>query len=312
MGTAMGGTELTKKWLYEHVDNSLLSKVNIVSRPDDYKDGELNILWVHDLPADMPFLASPADKSKFAGIVFVSSWQQTVFFMNMGVKYSESTVIRNAIRPIEQREKTNDGEIRLVYHPTPHRGLEILVPVFTELCKKYPNLHLDVFSNFDIYDRSESNTPFEPLYDICRKHPHITYHGTKDNDTVRNALADSHIFAYPSIWRETSCISAMEAMSARCLVVAPDYSALSETVGTFGYNYPWIEHPDEHANRFAENLIKAIEDLQNGDVSERLDMQKAYIDRFYNWDLRKLEWERYLTQIVNNPRPKKSRGLQWN
>ena len=41
----------------------------------------------------------------------------------------------------------------------------------------------------------------------------MTYHGFKPNDVVRKALSEAHIFAYPSIWVETSCISAIEAMS---------------------------------------------------------------------------------------------------
>lgn len=313
MKVPMGGTELAKKWLYEHVDSSLLSKVNIVSRPEDFKQDELNVLWVHDLPADMPFLAAQSARDLFAGIVFVSSWQQTVFFMNMGVKYSESTVIRNAIQPVNNVDKGNvDRQVRLVYHPTPHRGLEILVPSFIELCNEYANIHLDVFSSFDIYGKPEANAQYEDLYSVCRAHPQITYHGSRSNSEVRDALAKSHIFAYPCIWRETSCISALEAMSARCIVVAPDYAALPETVGTYSMSYSWTDDTDEHKLVFTNKLREAIEELHTGHVQERLDHQKWYVDTFYNWDVRSAQWESYLEQIVNNQRPKKKRGLQWN
>lgn len=311
----MGGTELTKKWLFEHVDVDLLSRVNIVSRPDDMRQDKPNVLWVHDLPADMPFLASRAAKNQFSGIVFVSSWQQTVFFMNLGVKYSESTVIRNAIVPITATEKPDDGVIRLIYHPTPHRGLEILVPVFVELCKKYDNLHLDVFSNFDIYGRSEANQPYEHLYEACRSHPNITYHGSQPNDVVRDALAKSHIFAYPCIWRETSCISAMEAMSAGCLIVAPDYCALPETLANFNVRYSWSELADEHAERFSDSLESAINSLRKRDTQARLEEQKAYADSHYGWEARKGQWEQYLTELasrIDGVKTVKKRGLQWN
>lgn len=313
MGAALGGTELAKKWLYENVSNDLLDQVNIVSRPDDMKDDLPNILWVHDLPADMPFLADRSAKNRFAGIVFVSSWQQTVFFMNMNVMYSESTIIRNAIYPIKEEEKLDDGKIRLIYHPTPHRGLELLIPVFSDLCNKYPNLHLDVFSNFDLYNRPESNKSFESLYETCRSHPNITYHGTQSNDTVREALAQAHIFAYPCIWRETSCISAMEAMSARCLIVAPEYAALPETLSNFNISYNWTERPVEHMHAFAAALERAIAGLEDKCIADLLDMQKSYADTFYSWSLRGLQWESYLRSIVNNPRPRlNSGGLQWN
>lgn len=311
MGQPMGGTELTKKWLFEHVDNELLNQVNIVSRPEDMKEDGINVLWVHDLPADMPFLASQAAKNRFAGIVFVSSWQQTVFFMNMNVRYAESTIIRNAIRPIPEETKVDDGKIRLIYHPTPHRGLEILVPVFDELCAKYPNLHLDVFSNFDIYNRPEANERYEGLYEQCRKHPNISYHGSQSNETVRNALAQAHIFAYPCIWRETSCISAMEAMSAKCLVVAPDYAALPETLANYNLSYPWSEHASEHAASFYEVLDSAIASIFSSEIQHRVSEQKKFADMFYTWDLRKNDWERYLRRVIQSP-VKRRGGLQWN
>lgn len=306
-----GGTELTRRLLHEVADRDLLDAVNIVSRPDDYKAGAKNVLWVHDLPRDMPFLASASSRRGFDGIAFVSSWQQTVFFMNMGVPYSESTVLRNAVHPINGEKKTTDGEVRIVYHPTPHRGLEILVPVFTSLCEKYDNIYLDVYSNFDIYGRPELNEPYEPLYELCRSHPKITYHGSHPNDIVREALLCADIFAYPCIWRETSCISAMEAMSAGCLIVAPNYCALPETLANFNVSYAWTEDVAAHAGRFSAALSSAIESVKSADVQTHLAEQKRYADKFYSWKARAPEWNAYLGDVLSASRKKRG-GLQWN
>ena len=77
-----------------------------------------------------------------------------------GVPYSESIILRNAIDPIEVGEKPKDT-IRLIYHSTPHRGLELLVPVFEKLCETHDDIELDVYSSFKIYgweERSEEHT----------------------------------------------------------------------------------------------------------------------------------------------------------
>ena len=307
-----GGTELSHLALMDRIPDYLKKNIDIVSRPSEVDSAKKTVLWVHDLPAEMTFLENEQIRDKFDGIVFVSSWQQFVFHFNLGVAYSESCVIRNAIVPIPRHDKPDDGKIRLVYHPTPHRGLELLVPTFIELCKDMDYLHLDVFSNFDIYGWSEYNKEYEYLYQQCRDHPNITYHGTQPNDVVRRALQNADIFAYPCIWRETSCIAAMEAMSAGCAIVAPDYAALPETLGNFHIRYDWIEDPVEHCRRFKNKLIYTIENIKSDHMISRLRLQKEYADQFYSWENRIDEWINYLSSIDGEKVKFKNKGsIKW-
>lgn len=308
-----GGTELLHDALTSRLSADILDKVQIVSRPDHLDDSDKKkILWVHDLPADMPFMATPRGRNMFDGIVFVSSWQQQIFNLNAGVPFANTTVIKNAIEPIDCTGTEKDNNIiRLVYHPTPHRGLEILVPVFIELCKTYDNLVLDVFSNFDLYARPELNKQYEDLYNICKSHEKINYHGTQPNSVIREALKKAHIFAYPSIWRETSCLCALEAMSARCLTVAPNYGALAETLANFSISYDYTENKQMHAAVFAKALESSIELVLNSKVEDLLTFQKSYVDSFYNWDTRIKHWENYLTMIIETKK-KTDRLLLWN
>ena len=75
------------------------------------------------------------------------------FCMGLGVPYDNCHVMRNAIDPVPTnliKKPDTKEQIRLIYHTTPHRGLELLVPVF-EFYKEYDNSYLDVFSSFEIY-----------------------------------------------------------------------------------------------------------------------------------------------------------------
>jgi len=306
---AAGGTELAHAQLLRRLPTSISDKIQIVSRPQELDKSKIPVLWIQDMPGDVEFLASKAERSKYAGIVMVSSWQQSVFNINMGIPFDDTFVIKNAIEPIPEHVKPSDGTINLIYHPTPHRGLGILVPVFIELCKKYDNLHLDVFSNFDIYGWPHLNEQFEELYQTCRDHPNITYHGSQPNEVVRDAIQKAHIFAYPCIWRETSCMSAMEAMSARCLIVAPNYGALPETLANFNVSYNWTEDMNKHANVFAASLSYAIESINESHIQAHLDMQKKYADNFYSWDARIGEWESFLTNL--RPPSKRKAEINW-
>lgn len=208
-----GGTEILYRNLKSRIEPELFNKFQIVcSRFREFEDGKIPIFWLHDLWQDpeVQKLKDVSFRNKFKKFVFVSDQQFQTYNQGLGVQYSESIIIKNGIDPIECEwdDKPKD-KINFIYHTTPHRGLEILVPVFIKLCEKIDNLHLDVFSSFKAYGWDQRDLPYAELFEVCKNHPNITYHGYQPNDVIREALKKSHIFAYPSIWKETSYLAAM-------------------------------------------------------------------------------------------------------
>ena len=298
---AMGGTELMAAGLERHVDPQLLSEFQVIrSRVRELDPARKPILWLHDLPGDpeSEHLREPASRSRFKKIVMVSNWQMQQYNNYLGVPYSDCVVLKNAIDPIVNIDKAGD-KIRLIYHSTPHRGLQILVSVFERLCDFHGDLELDVFSSFKLYGWEERDQQFASIIQRCKDHPKIRYHGTQPNDVVREALGKAHVFAYPSIWRETSCLCAMEAMSAAALIVAPNYAALPETTAGYAMMYQWDEDMERHAVVFFNQLNGAIVTWkeQRAALSEHLGTQKAYADSMYSWQRRAAEWTSFLRSI---------------
>jgi glycosyltransferase involved in cell wall biosynthesis len=299
---ARGGTELMQERLHSSIDPDLLSKFQIIpSRVRELEDDKKKILWLHDLPNDpeSAHLSEAKSRERFDKIVCVSDWQMQLYNLISNVPYSDCIVIKNAIDPIPIQKKEYNGTINLIYHTTPHRGLEILVPVFEELCKLHDNIHLDVYSSFEIYGWKDRDVQYQELFDRCRAHEKISYHGSVSNEEIREALVRSHIFAYPSIWPETSCLAVIEAMSAKNIVVCPNYAALPETCSNFAMMYPYTENKNAHAVQFAHTLNNAIESIKNNidGLDPYLDFQKQFFDYFYSWSKRKLEWENLLKSI---------------
>jgi glycosyltransferase involved in cell wall biosynthesis len=195
----------------------------------------------------------------------------------------------------------------LIYHTTPHRGLELLVPVFERLVDNYPDkVHLDVYSSFGVYGWSQRDEPYKPLFKRIEEHPAMTYHKSVPNDVVREALAKkAHCFAYPSIWPETSCISLMEAMSAGLLCVHPNFAALPETAANWTLMYNMNEQPNQHAVTLYSMLATTVENHFNNDkmnLYKRAENQSAYSDTFYNWEIRKYQWKSFLDNLRKQPK----------
>ena len=304
---ANGGTELMQRRLYSSLPRELLEKFQITaSRPSDLKDGMKHILWAHDLAEDpaVRFLADPAEHSKYDKFVFVSNQQMHQFNQVIGIPFNRAVVIENGITPIDFNEvekKLKDFKegdtINIVYTPTPHRGLAILLPVFEELAKKYSNIHLHVFSSFKLYGWAERDAEYTALFNRCKDHKQITYHGTVTNKELMHFLAtEAHVFAYPSIWQETSCLCLIEAMSAGLVAVHPNYAALPETSGGLTAMYQWDEDLQEHARAFSTVLETVIESYSS-EFFPYIARNKTYADSKYNWDMLKYKWEALLTTL---------------
>jgi UDP-glucose:(glucosyl)LPS alpha-1,2-glucosyltransferase len=297
---ARGGTEMMMDGLRRYVDPQLLSEFNIIcSRVRDLHPTKKNILWLHDTWDDpeSEHLADDDSRKRFAKLVFVSNYQQATYNIGRGVPHSDGVVLQNAIDPIPEHKKSRDKIIRLIYHTTPHRGLEILVPVVEHLAKANYPIHLDVYSSFNIYGWGQRDEPYREIFKRIEEHPNMTYHGFQPNDIVRDALQKAHIYAYPNIWPETSAISVIEAMSAGCNIVCPNFAALPETTANFAVMYPFIEDYNDHANRFASVLAEVINGYWDEGNQNKLRFQKIYADNFYGWALRSRQWTSFLNSL---------------
>lgn len=300
---ANGGTEQMRSRLISNVDNDLLSKVAIhFSRPKELYNDVPNILYCHDLADDVAIHSLEQDANKYDCFVFVSYWQRDQFIHRFGLPHSKCTVIENAIETEFDPyiEKPTDT-ISFIYHTTPHRGLELVVPIFNRLCELYNNIHLDVFSSFGVYGWEQRDVPYEPLFQSIREHPHMTYHGAKSNQEVMSALKQSHIFLYPSIWKETSCIALIEAMNSGCFCIYPSYGALPET-GSFKCNIGMYDyHEDLHmnANR-ALNVANLVLQNQATNTNYIQDVATRYTSGFpkYSIPVYKTKWDNLLKSIT--------------
>ena len=299
-----GGTELLQERLYGgDIPRELLEKVQIVfSRARDLDPDKKKIYYCHDLPEDPESsrLSDPMYRKKFDKFVFVSNWQMEKYNEVRGVEYNRSTVVKNSIVPIDTTKRTKSDKIRLIYHTTPHRGLQLLVPAFVELCKRHDDITLDVYSSFKIYGWEDRDAQYQELFDICRNHPNIKYHGTVSNDEIREALLSADIFAYPSIWKETSCLSLIEAMSAGLLCIHPNLAALSETSMGLTWMYQWNEDANAHAGGFMQVLHQGIEVMRNQReaIEADLKLQKIQVDRVHGWNNKANEWKALLESIT--------------
>lgn len=297
-----GGTEQMARKLEELMPAELMAEFQIVpSRLRGELDPtKIRIFWAHDVAGDpeSDHLKSGGWR-KYHRLVFASHWQMRGYIEKYDIPWSRCQVLQNAIVPIQNTVKPRD-KIRLIYHPTPHRGLNILAPVFDKLCETHQDIELHVFSSFALYGWKDRDQGHQAIFDALAKNPQVINHGTVSNAEIREALANAHIFAYPSIWPETSCLCLMESMSAGLMCVHPTLGALPETAANWTMQYQWDEMPNRHAGIFYQSLDTAINLMRDSHEKTlgQLSSQRAYANVFYSWELRKLQWEAFLNSLL--------------
>lgn len=304
---AASGTELMMRGLDQRLPKDLNDKFSIGRAIGLFKNNPtINIYWTHNLPTqriipeieEQKTLRSPDRWNIIKGVVFVSEWQkqQYINYYNFTEEdYPYLKVIKNAIVPIETHSKPS-GKIKLIYTSVPERGLQVLYNVFDVLCKKYDDIELDVYSSYKIYGIPKADLVHKQAIDACINHPKINYHGTVSNSEIREAFKQAHIFAYPSTFLETSCISLIEAMSAGCICVHPDVAALSETAGGHTNMYQTPTNRGEYHVFCERALEQAIEQVRSNTYNTL--NQVEFANTAYSWDNRIEEWNDYLSSML--------------
>lgn len=305
---ANGGTELLGRELEKRIPADLQDQFQIIpSRMRDLDETKIRIYWAHDLPGDPEAEQALANQgwSRFHRVVFVSNWQMQAFIARYNIPWSRCLVMPNAINPIPVHEKPK-GKVRIIYSSTPHRGLGLVYPAFKKLQEKHGDtVELVVYSSFKLYGWAERDKEHEGLFNILKEDPSVEYHDDGSNDDVRNAIQTCHVFAYPSVWMETSCLCLLEAMSGGLLCIHPNYGALYETAAAWTMMYQFHEDPNSHATQHFACLESAVSAIKADPVriAGRMGNQKSYTDSFFSWDLRAPQWEGLMRGLVNEPRP---------
>ena len=307
MSEPRGGTELQLDLLKKHIDSDILDHFQIcTSIPNKApRDPEkINILWQknnYNQPNILPWFLNKNNYDQYDWYVFNSHWSAEKYRKMFSLPHDRCHVIKNAIENFPTRSSYKKGDtVKLIFQPTPWRGLNVLLGAMDLL--KNENIILDVYSSCDLYGSNfakRNKKDWEILFDQARALPNVNYIGNRSNAFILDNLKNYHMFAYPSIWEETSCISAIECMSAGLFTITTNYGALYETCADFPIYVNFNKDVKKLAHQFAYAIKSASAQLDQEHVQHHLDKQQDYFKYFYSWEKRKIQWTNFLSGAIN-------------
>ena len=299
---SFGGSENQLRLLLKYLPDENFKDINLIlnnANHDLIEKDKINVLWMHHFvnQKEAQNLGSKDFVDKLDYVVFNSNWNFEKFVYQFKIPESKSVVIKNAIEKINFEEKPKD-KINLIYHTTPWRGLDHLLKIFKSLNLK--NVELNICSSVKIYGKKFDKVfgkEFEKIFNECKNTKNVNYFGFLENKKVLELLKKIHIFAYPSIWHETSCVAAIESMAAGCEVVTTNLAALYETCAPFGTFVNFDRNFDNLEKRFSKVLLNSIQNYWSDENQNKLKLQRETINTTYSWDVRSMEWKNFFNEV---------------
>ena len=305
-----GATEIQHELLEKYVSKDLLDKFQICTSipgkvPLD--PNKINILWQknsYDQGNLQEFFLNPERFKEYDWYVFNSNWTFEKFRYFFNIPEDKSVVIKNGTDNFPKRKiYKKEDPIRIIHHCTPWRGLNVLLLAMQMVQNK--NVTLDVYSSCDVYgsDFSKGHTAaFQGLYDQAKTLPNVNYIGHKPHEYILEHMTDYDMFVYPSIFEETFCVSALEALASGLHVITTNFGALPETCSEWPVYVNYTKDHDLLASSTAQAIDTAAGYLHTEVIQEHLEEQQKFYKRFYSWEKKGMEWTNFLTGAYNAKR----------
>jgi len=303
-----GATEIQHELLEKHVGKELLSRVQIctsVPGKVPLDPNKVNILWQknsYDQPNLQEFFSNKERHKEYDWYVFNSHWNYEKFRYFFDIPTDRSMVIKNGIAKFPKRKIYKKGQpIKILHHNTPWRGLNVLLRAMQEITD--PNITLDVYSSTQVYGKefkNQNDDQFKPLYEQAKQLPNVNYIGYKSNEYILEHMTDYDLYVYPSIFEETSCVSAMEALASGVHVITNNYGALYETCSEWPVYINYTEDYEQMALATAEAIKVAAKYLHEDYIQNHLENQQRFYKRFYSWEKKGQEWESFLRGAISD------------
>jgi len=298
---SFGGSENQLRLLLKHLPDESFKDINLIlnnTNQDLIEKNKINVLWMQHFvnQKEAQNIGSKDYVDKLDYIVFNSNWNFEKFQYQFKIPEEKSLVIKNAIEKIEHQEKPKE-KISLIYHTTPWRGLVHLLKIFKNL--DLENVELNVCSSTIIYGKKFDNIlgkKFEKIFDECKLTKNVNYLGFVENKKIIELLKKMHIYSFPSVWPETSCISAIEAMAAGCQIVSSNLGALYETCSPFGTLISFDSNFNNFEKKFEKTLLDSIKNFWSDENQKKLKLQRETINLIYSWNARSIEWKNFFEE----------------
>ena len=215
--------------------------------------------------------------------VCLTEWHKELFKKEYPVLSNKIKIINNGI-DITAFDKTHQKiSNSFIYTSGAYRGLSILLELWPKILEIFPDATLNI-SSYIVFPSNDEDTL---LLDIINNNNTIKHFGKLNQKELTALMSKSEYWLYPCIFKETSCITAMEMLASEVICLYYPIAGLTDTMGNYGIQI-------SPGNEISTLLDLYLSPRRKADL--RSNGKKYSIE--CSWKLRAVEWNK----LINNNR----------
>ena len=272
----------------------------ITSRTTDTLDFQIRAGKVYVMIHDI-WLLSDRNKIPLENVdkyCVLSEWHKDFVKGYHGIPEDKLLITSNGINLSRFDKEVEREPYRLIYSSSPDRGLDSLLYLFDFLKQEIPEIELHIFYGFDTWGKAifqrGNEKEIENMKNLKKmmKKDGVFYHGRISQDQLAEEFLKSSLFAYPTDFEETFCISAIEAQRAGLPVISSNYCGLKTTVGDsailIGNGEKGQSYTKEYRMEFVEKCMELLNDKEKWDFWSKKGLENS---KKYSWDKVAASWK---------------------
>lgn len=265
------------------------------------------VLWVHDLHVgddwdkDLVHYDRFFCLSKYAKQIFMAYYEH--------VSEDKIYITRNGIDADRYVQLVPKGpKPKFAYSSSPDRGLDVLLHMWPEIRAFAPEAELHVYYGFDTWQKMAElrklkseilKVQFFQSMVTNKEKQGIFYHGRVGQYTLAQAQLSSALWLYPTAFKETYCITALESQAACAIPITTALGGLNETV-----RRGVLLSPPNTEAIYREAFVNTVKSFLTDDSSDMRRQLSAMRDEGREWAMKQTwkslayDWSVYFERLL--------------
>lgn len=232
------------------------------------------------------------------GTICISEYHRDYLVRNYHINKKDITIMDLGVKEEDYTQEMSKQKNKLIYCSVPNRGLAMLAEAFPRIREKVPDAELYITSDYRLWGQKEPHN--KEYIEMFRSLPNVHFLGKIPRDELVKHQLTAEVMAYPCMYDENFCISAMECIASGTVPVTFDIGAMKTTVGDSGI----VLNVDARANRagavarFANEVSDLLKDRDRLESLAKSGKTRAL--KKYSWTYLGKKYSNLFAKFLDN------------